>query len=99
MTLKVWQYSNNGAMSRDGYAQLSGVDRARYLVRFGADLVLISCENFTVGDVSKAALYLSQPMQWITADGPRDVTSSDRTQLRAFLESALPIIGREPIFE
>lgn len=95
----MWQYANNGAISSDGMLQLSGVDRERYLVRFGPELVLVACENFTVGDISKAAIYLSQPMEWITASGPRPVSELERKNIRDFLEIALPIIGRLPIFE
>jgi hypothetical protein len=99
MSPTIWQYSNNGAISSDGEAQLSGVDRTRYLVRFGARLVLVNCENFTVGDVSRAAIYLSQPMNWMTEAGPQPVGDEDRARLKAFLGAALPVIGREPEFQ
>ncbi len=97
--MTVWQYANNGAVSGDGQAQLSGIDQARYLVRFGAEFVLVNAENFTAGGVSKAALSISQPMNWITETGPRAVTDEDRERLRTFLGAAMPVIGRTPIFE
>lgn len=99
MSSAIWQYSNNGAVSSDGHAQLSGVDRTRYLVRFGAEFVLVGAENFTKGDVSRAAIALSQPMNWITEAGPRPVNDQDRAKIKAFLEAALPVIDRQPSFE
>jgi hypothetical protein len=99
MTKTVWQYANNGAISSDGKAQLSGVDRTHYLVRFGAEFVLVGCENYTTNDRPKAAIYLSQPMQWITERGPRDVTGLDRVSIQEFLEVGLPTIGRDVSFE
>lgn len=95
----IWQYANNGAISHDGLAQLSGVDRTRYLVRFGAEFVLLTAENSTVGDVSRAVVTLSQPMDWITENGPRAVSDAERSQLRSFLEVALPVIGRRALFD
>lgn len=95
----IWKYATNGAISSDGLYQLSGVDRDRYLVRFRSEFVLIPSENFTTDHEPKAALYLSQPLQWMTETGPRKVSMADKDQLRAFLAEAFPIMGRTPIFE
>ena len=94
-----WKYSPGGVISDDYRYQISGVDRTRYLIRIEDRFVLVNCEHYTENDIPALAVYLGEPMQFITKDGPTEVTEGDRETIMNIMASGMPIMGRTVKFE